>query len=93
VDIVIGRISQRFLQNKDRLMLFTERLISSASCSRGATTSTTPTLIASPGLAMQVGALADAVIVGSGCVKTIGGSETSIETPKQFAADFRNSLR
>jgi hypothetical protein len=66
---------------------------SSESCSRGATRSTTPTFIASPGLAMQVGALADEVTFGSGCVKTIGGSETSIETPKQFAADFRNSLR
>ena len=44
--------------------------------------------ISTPEQARQVGALADEVIVGSGCVKTIGGSETSVETPKQFAADI-----
>ena len=49
--------------------------------------------ISTPEQARQVGALADGVIVRSACVKTIGGSETSVETAKQFAADFRNSLR
>ena len=43
--------------------------------------------------AKQVGALADGVIVGSGCVKTIGGSEKLAEAAKQFAEEFRSALR
>ena len=43
--------------------------------------------------ARQVGVLADGVIVGTACVRTIGGSETPIETAKQFAAEFRGALR
>ena len=42
--------------------------------------------------AKQVGQLADGVIVGSACVKTIGGSQTPVETAKQFAAEFRSAL-
>jgi len=42
--------------------------------------------------AKQVGALADGVIVGSACVKTIGNSERPIETAKQFAAEFNEAL-
>ena len=48
--------------------------------------------ISTPEQARQVGALADGVIVGSACVKTIGGSETPVETAKQFAAEFRSAL-
>ena len=48
--------------------------------------------ISTPEQAAQVGALADGVIVGSACVKAIGGSEKPIETAKQFAAGFRSAL-
>ena len=48
--------------------------------------------ISTPEQARQVGALADGVIVGSACVKTIGGSETPVETAQQFAAEFRSEL-
>jgi tryptophan synthase alpha chain len=48
--------------------------------------------IGTPEQAAQVGALADGVIVGSACVKTIGGSQTPVETAKQFAAEFRSAL-
>jgi len=37
--------------------------------------------------------MADGVIVGSACVKAIGGSEKPVETAKHFAAHFQNSLR
>jgi tryptophan synthase alpha chain len=43
--------------------------------------------------AKQVGALADGVIVGSACVKTIGSSEMPVETAKLFAAEFRSALQ
>ncbi|WKZ35721.1 MAG: tryptophan synthase subunit alpha [Anaerolineales bacterium] len=49
--------------------------------------------IGTPEQARQVGKLADGVIVGSACVKTIGGSEKPIETAKQFAAEFRGALQ
>ena len=49
--------------------------------------------ISTPEQAKQVGALADGVIVGSACVKTIGGSQMPVETAKQFAAEFQGSLR
>lgn len=48
--------------------------------------------IGTPKQAKQVGALADGVIVGSACVKTVGGSETPVETAKQFSAEFRSAL-
>lgn len=48
--------------------------------------------IGTPEQAKQVGQLADGVIVGSACVKTIGGSEKPVETAKQFAAEFRGAL-
>ena len=48
--------------------------------------------ISTPEQAAQVGALADGVIVGSACVKMIGGSQTPVETAKQFAAEFRSAL-
>jgi len=49
--------------------------------------------IGTPEQARQVGALADGVIVGSACVKTIGESQTPVETAKQFAAEFRGALQ
>ena len=48
--------------------------------------------ISTPEQAKQVGALADGVIVGSACVKAIGGSEKPIETAKQFATSFHEAL-
>jgi tryptophan synthase alpha chain len=48
--------------------------------------------IGTPEQAKEVGALADGVIVGSACVKTVGGSEQPVETAKQFAAEFRDAL-
>ena len=49
--------------------------------------------IGTPEQAKEVGKMADGVIVGTACVRTIGRSETPMETAKQFAADFRNALR
>ena len=49
--------------------------------------------IGTPEQARQVGTLADGVIVGSACVKTIGGSDKPVETAKQFAAEFRSALK
>jgi tryptophan synthase alpha chain len=48
--------------------------------------------ISTPEQAKQVGALADGVIVGTACVRTIGGSENPVETTKQFANAFREAL-
>ena len=48
--------------------------------------------ISTPEQARQVGALADGVIVGTACVKTIGASENPVETAKQFAAEFHRAL-
>lgn len=42
--------------------------------------------------AKEVGKMADGAIVGTACVRTIGGSEKPIETAKQFAAEFRSAL-
>jgi tryptophan synthase alpha chain len=49
--------------------------------------------ISTPEQAKKVGQMADGVIVGSACVKTIGGSETPVETAKRFAAEFRDALQ
>ena len=48
--------------------------------------------IGTPEQAREVGALADGVIIGSACVRMIGGSEQPVETAKQFAAEFRSAL-
>lgn len=48
--------------------------------------------IGTPEQAKEVGTMADGVIVGSACVKTIGGSATPVETATQFAAAFRGAL-
>ena len=49
--------------------------------------------IGTPDQAREVGKMADGVIVGTACVRAIGGSQTPIETAKQFAAEFRSALR
>jgi len=48
--------------------------------------------IGTPEQAAQVGALADGVIVGSACVKTIGGSESPVEAAREFAKEFKGAL-
>jgi len=49
--------------------------------------------IGTPEQAKEVGKMADGVIVGTACVRTIGGSEKPVETAKQFAAQFQISLQ
>jgi tryptophan synthase alpha chain len=49
--------------------------------------------IGTPEQAKEVGRMADGVIVGSACVKTIGGSENPVEAAKAFAAAFREALQ
>jgi tryptophan synthase alpha chain len=49
--------------------------------------------ISTPEQARQVGGLADGVIVGSACVKVIGGSEKPVEAAREFAKGFSNALR
>jgi len=49
--------------------------------------------IGTPEQAKEVGRMADGVIVGTACVRTIGESKTPVETAKQFAAEFRKALR
>ncbi|MBC7879554.1 MAG: tryptophan synthase subunit alpha [Anaerolineales bacterium] len=49
--------------------------------------------IGTPEQAKEVGQMADGVIVGTACVRTIGTSQTPVETAKQFAAEFRSALR
>jgi len=48
--------------------------------------------ISTPEQASRVGALADGVIVGTACVKTIGGSEDPVEAARELAAEFRQAL-
>jgi tryptophan synthase alpha chain len=49
--------------------------------------------ISTPVQAREVGKMADGVIVGTSCVKTIGGSENPVETAKQFAGEFQAALK
>jgi len=49
--------------------------------------------IGTPEQAKEVGKMADGVIVGTACVRTIGWSETPVEIAKQFAAEFRSALQ
>jgi len=49
--------------------------------------------IGTPEQAKEVGNMADGVIVGTACVRTIGGSENLVEAAKQFAMDFQRALR
>jgi tryptophan synthase alpha chain len=48
--------------------------------------------IGTPEQAKEVGRMADGVIVGTACVRTIGESKTPVETAKQFAAEFQRAL-
>jgi tryptophan synthase alpha chain len=48
--------------------------------------------IGMPEQAKQVGEMAEGVIVGSACVKTIGGSENPVDAANQFAGAFRSAL-
>jgi tryptophan synthase alpha chain len=48
--------------------------------------------ISTPAQARDVGKIADGVIVGTACVRTIGESASPVETAKQFALDFRSAL-
>jgi tryptophan synthase alpha chain len=49
--------------------------------------------IGTPEQARAVGALADGVIVGSACVRTIGESPSPAEAAREFAAGFRVAMR
>ena len=49
--------------------------------------------IGTPEQAKQVGALADGVIVGSACVKTIGESDNPVESARKFAKSFQDELQ
>ena len=49
--------------------------------------------IGTPEQAREVGRMADGVIVGTACVRTIGESEMRVETAKQFAAQFHDALQ
>jgi tryptophan synthase alpha chain len=49
--------------------------------------------ISTPEQARQVGALADGVIVGTACVKAIGGSDNPIGTAVKFAKEFQMALK
>lgn len=48
--------------------------------------------ISTPAQARDVGEMADGVIVGTACVRTIGESASPVERAKQFALDFREAL-
>ncbi|NJC96942.1 MAG: tryptophan synthase subunit alpha [Anaerolineae bacterium] len=49
--------------------------------------------IGTPEQAKEVGEMADGVIVGPACVRTIGGSESPVETAREFAKSFAKVLR
>ncbi|MCE9644723.1 MAG: tryptophan synthase subunit alpha [Chloroflexi bacterium] len=48
--------------------------------------------IGTPEQAKEVGEMADGVIVGTACVRTIGGSENPVETAKEFAKSFKDEM-
>ena len=48
--------------------------------------------IGTPEQAREVGKMADGVIVGTACVKAIGGSRSPVEAAKEFARSFQNAL-
>jgi tryptophan synthase alpha chain len=49
--------------------------------------------IGTPEQARAVGAIADGVIVGSACVRTIGESDKPVETAREFARGFSQALK
>lgn len=48
--------------------------------------------IGTPQQAKTVGAMADGVIVGSACVRSIGGSSSPMDAAKEFARSFHDAL-
>jgi tryptophan synthase alpha chain len=49
--------------------------------------------IGTPEQAEEVGRLADGVIVGTACVRAIGGSEKPVEAAREFVRSFAEALR
>ena len=49
--------------------------------------------ISTPKQAREVGEMADGVIVGTACVRTIGGSQTPVQAAKEFAKEFYLALQ
>ena len=49
--------------------------------------------IGTPEQAGEVGQMADGAIVGTACVKTIGGSDNPVEAASKFAREFRGAMR
>jgi tryptophan synthase alpha chain len=49
--------------------------------------------ISTPEQAKEVGKMADGVIVGTACVRTIGESENPVEAAREFAKSFREALK
>lgn len=49
--------------------------------------------ISTPEQAKEVGQMADGVIVGTACVRTIGSSEKPVEVAREFAREFRFALK
>jgi tryptophan synthase alpha chain len=49
--------------------------------------------ISTPQQAQEVGQMADGVIVGTACVRMIGGSKKPVETAKDFAMEFHLALQ
>jgi tryptophan synthase alpha chain len=49
--------------------------------------------IGTPEQAKEVGKMADGVIVGTACVRTIGRSENPVDTAKEFARSFADALQ
>lgn len=48
--------------------------------------------IGTPEQAKEVGKMADGAIVGTACVRTIGGSDAPVEAAREFARSFRDAL-
>ncbi len=49
--------------------------------------------ISTPEQARVIGRVADGVIVGTTCVKTIGSSAAPVATAREFAAEFHMALK
>ena len=49
--------------------------------------------ISTPEQARELGKMADGVIVGTACVRTIEESDRPVEAAKKFAASFRDALK
>jgi tryptophan synthase alpha chain len=49
--------------------------------------------IGTPEQAGDVGRMADGAIVGTACVKAIGGSDNPVEASSQFAREFSRAMK